>query len=96
MEIKVLQKHIKNGCPKSSNKCPVALAFLHNKEAEVISVCVYPKYTRGYKRISYWEATVCIQGQSPKAIRLPKRVGQKIIHYDRTGELDPFTFKVDL
>lgn len=84
MIVHVTQKHINCGTRLKCDKCPVTLA---------LNEATGKKWTVNGVRMNY-RKWFSLSGYS-KDFETPLSVTNKIIHYDRTGEMEPFSFELE-
>jgi len=92
-EVNVTKKDIENGCREDPTMCMVALAM----RRIVLPSCAVNVAgdNNGHYDLDYNEAVVR-KGKDEQVIKLPIKVGDKIIYWDDGKETEPFKFKVKL
>lgn len=92
LRVEVTEEDIKNGKRDNCKKCPVVLALARTLGVKNVDVRWYNADSQSLEE-PYYGASFVIAYQS-FSLKLPPEVGTKISKYDRSGEMQPFSFEV--
>lgn len=88
----VTKEDIENGCPKSRNRCPIALCLKrYFPKAFSIDVCNYHDIQSG----SWWSCRISFM-KAGFHFDLNKEHSEKASAFDRGDTIDPFTMEIEL